>query len=729
MWLGDVPNRYRVSELSKSAQIALLSSDFPAALRAYRAALVLRPGEREMQRQYQDTQERWVQTLERRLEGRSPEQAYAEVRDVPPRLELLLTEPQLGRLRQRVEGVATTMREQLDAVRAAARALAAGGNFEGAHAALQPLAAYPALVPRLADDRRAIEVLQVETAMAKARELAADGQPGAAREILEPVAGLAGGVSEFAEQLAAARAAELEQLVTAARSAAADEAPGFEEAWQALAVAEKRGLAREQVEATARFISERALRHEGVALVKAVVGNWPEEVRAALEGLQRNARISATEADRVQLSATTLEFEPFRTLLHRLQLDRVDDALGYRMDAHLIFAVLDRFKDRSAAEAYLAEIFRGWAKAHAGAGHPAVAQLLDRRAIKLGAPEDAAWSRAQAESIRAQSEVTIAVRSRSPIPASISAAEIARAAHEALRGRERAGASGTWPRVVLSDHGTETAGDAARRITAETVVEVTTSDTPLRVSRSVRYQSGTREVRNPDWDNLIAQRDEYHARFRSLEREVAAAKRRSADAQNNPNLTPNQRVGEVVEAEALALAKTIQMNNARSEGMAIEGQMRNTPLNVTEPVYADEPYTEITRQRRFIAHCTFTFWSGGEEIGTPWTVSAETTRKTFEVVGNASRGVPVRSETAIDQAKLGTELTSALVAKIARLGTLPNLQNLTWAHALRRGAEAADPFGVAEQLLRVASRWEEQGVRFSRQPDAERALDAILFPQ
>jgi hypothetical protein len=108
-WVGDIPNRYRAAQLIRAGRVAQLSSDFPGALKAYRAAAFARPGDDSITREYDLIQTRWLEVVTRKIERLPPEDALRTLQSLPPTSDLLV-EPHAGLFHERADAVANRAR-------------------------------------------------------------------------------------------------------------------------------------------------------------------------------------------------------------------------------------------------------------------------------------------------------------------------------------------------------------------------------------------------------------------------------------------------------------------------------------------------------------------------------------------------------------------------------------------------------------------------------------------
>jgi hypothetical protein len=726
IWIGDVPNRYQASQRAKSAQIALLSSDFSTALRNYRDALLLRPMDFDLQRQYVDTQTRWLQTFEREFEGKTPEAAYDTLATAPQGIEQLLTEPQLGTYRKRIAAVTNTLKQKLETDLTKAEDTHAGGEFDQAYAALKPLEKYAALLPDLAQRRRDLELNEVATTMSLAKEFIAKDEFTAAREALEGVAPRADGVAGFAEQLANVRRKELDQHLAAVRQAADGPKPDFEAAYAELETTIKLKLPADEAAKVRAELQQAALDFYGTGFVGAISKRDEAKAKTYLPGLHDYAGLPTGDVDLKDLVGETLDFDAFVAVLQKLHLTSDPKSADFRVDVHLVHASLPRFKDRAPAEKFIADAFRSWSNAQAAAHRPALAHALYLKSLDYHGAKDDAWAAQQLAAVRASAKLSVVVHPAKSAAKHLQNAALARQTFERLKQITPGKAGDSWPELVFVEQA-DAAAEAAG-IDVEARGNLDDNDKEDVTRKSVRYRSGTRTVRNPDYDATLEEHNESMRRLNRLAGEADELDRQTEDAKNNPNLTPDQRTNIVISAQASALAKRWEINRLKQETADLYAQGHAMSKTVEEPTYATESYEDVVHHHRFDAVWMITARWSGYPLVAPAVVSASVARTTSEIRGNASHGVPVKRQQPIDLAKVGAEASAALVRGISK-HNLISLPEVTWQYVLARSRkEAMAGFDQLELGYGVAKRWQDQGVTFPALGTLDKALDETYFP-
>ena len=730
VWVGEVPNRYKASQLGKHAQIALLSSDFAQALRDYRAALTLRPTDFDLQRLFVDTQSRWLQTFERDLEGKSPEEAYQASKAVPAGIDTLLTEPQLGSYRRDVAKATAALKEKLEGELKAAEALHAEGKRAEAYQQIDALKTYSVLLPDLSTRRRALEVNEVHAAMQSAEEEANHqvlADTTAAREELEKIQPLAKDVEGFSELLAKVQREELDELVTAATAAGSGDKPDFKAAFGYLDTAAKLNLPKDEAAKARVALQQLALDHFGIGLVNAIIARDESAVRAALAPLHEFAGLATADGDVKQLIGDSLDYGAFKATLEKLHLNSSPDTSDYRVDVHLVWAALDRFKDAKEARKFIAAAHQSWAHAHEKEKHSAIALALYLESLNWDGEPDDAWEKKLREDVRAKTKLTVAVRTGGEEAAGFDQAALVQKTFERLQHLAAARPNPAWPELTLL--GDKKADPNPWQILITCHLSTSDQDSPQITKKSVRYQSGTRSVLNQERQDIIREHNEFLDERNRLVREVNSLKQQSADAQNNPNLSPDQRLSEVTSAEAGALAKNWRINSLENDIASLRAKGEAMPRTVEEPVYLDEEYEDIKHQRTFNAG----YWIEAEwnnlDLAPVVQLSDAVKRTTTEVKGNAAHNVPVKAESKIDRAKVASQLTKSLANKIDESALL-NLPEISWQYVLARiGKENLGGVDQLELGFSVAFQWQDQGITLDGLSVGMDGLRNAYFPK
>jgi serine/threonine protein kinase len=236
-------------------------------------------------------------------------------------------------------------------------------------------------------------------------------------------------------------------------------------------------------------------------------------------------------------------------------------------------------------------------------------------------------------------------------------------------------------------------------------------------SETVQYQAGTRNERNPEYERVAG--------------ELAEARRESADldAQMARLERGGDSKGEAVLRGVLTIGLHMRAQQARQRVSELTDQLEKLPATVPSPVYRDEPYKRINHRIAYSTAFTAlpTYGSRSATPGGSWT--AEVRHETFEVSGNASRGVPVRQAVFPADATVAAQLAEALAETVKKEhGQLTqSIASLSWIRLdeMLKGA-SAPPAAVLDRRWGLLQLWNESGVRLPQEGELERGVRGQL---
>jgi tetratricopeptide (TPR) repeat protein len=721
-YVADGPNRLKAAGLAKEAQLALLSSDFKTALTQYRLALTARPTDFELHRQYTEVQRSWVRTLFQQVEGKGHRDAHLHLRGIEAEWIPLLTEPQLGEVRQRAGAHRAAFAQELQASVEAAMKKAEEGLHEEALGLLQGLQPHAELIPELSQHIRAVQVARVRKVMAQAEEYVGAGMYKDAAHVLTAVIEDAEGVSGYTQLVEKNRRLDLENTVATARDAA--KTGDYAEAETALKEAAELGAAPGEVEALRQEIVFAARQNASLGLVRAMIRDDVDAVRLNLDHLHRHAGLQASGVVPEDLVGT-LRFSAVMDALGKLGILGGQATTEYRLDAHLVYLLADRFEDRAPARALLAEALGTWSTAQAAAGRPGVAAELLRLAQTYGLAVDADKMASLDEAMQApyrDLEIVIrppAASQKHHIDGELVALALSKGLNQQAKG---------WPLFRLSS-------DKPRVETQPLELELRCElaldhdDSPSATTRSAQYQSGTRRLVNEQRQRLFAESRALESRARQVRYEIQDLNARSQAASQDPYLSYEQRVSEVTAAELGAVAKTIEAGRLERESAEAESQARSLPEELLEPVYSTEDYKVITHRHTYTADWTVQAFLGQTPFDGLWHSTQDATRQTEEIVGNHRRGVPVKKESPVDLKAVGRELMLDLSNDPLATKVWPHLPHIIAdLVAIRADAEKRPNLDSAEILFGLRAAWKQRaGVEIDTE-NAERVVLIAFLP-
>jgi hypothetical protein len=682
-FLGDVPNRLRASRAMREGRVALLSSDLPTALRFFREAALARPTAEPVVQQYDQTQTRWVEMVQEKFAKLTPEEAYLALQKLPP-TEPLLVEPHLGRFRAQTAAITAAARTVAEQKLAEAREQVAGQQFDEADATLKSAEPLKELVPEFAAVEQQTRDAQLAAALAEANDSLEAGHFDAARAALQASADAADQDDYAGAIKHLDHAAELKVLADDVAKARTD-------------------------------LRERAHFHYGFELARGVANGQREAVEKALADGHRCAGWASVSADSL-LQPTTLT--DFLAALETCGLGpKAMEHYIDRLDIPIVVFCREKFP-ADAVESFLREGFVRWSRFAVDLKYPGLALFLDEQAQTHGAPADDPWR----ATILAQAieSTHVAVTVADPAPDAEAPAGMNASATAALRKSLKEKLT-TWPKYV--DY------DAAQPVTVVLSgtfngLSISDDDSDV-VHKTVRYQSGTRQVPNPEEQSIHDEYEELLERRNSLVDSINEKQSFVDQVNSNPNadnFTRSQATDRAIEIATDRMLVS-QWNNHLRE---LRQRGQSLPRSIDEPVYDDEPYRIINH----VYTCTLSWRIDAALHGATETVSylpkAGTIFRTEEVAGDASHGVPVRAPQAVPREKLTKALVAPLVASAAKidelLAQLPalTLQSFVAFH------EKTPPAKRADQFLALAYAWEAQQQKFPAKADVFAYAEQVL---
>lgn len=696
---GDIPHRYQAAQEVRAGRVALLGSDLPTALAHFRAAALLRPDDGDIVQQYDQTQGRWVQMVEGKLAKLEGIAAYRALHELPP-TEDLLVEPHRSRLHERVAAIEEDARKAVAQQLAEATAATEAAEFDRAYAILNPLAPVSALIPDLTARIQAVQEAQIAHVVAQAEQDMDGKRFQEARAALQTIAAIAGDNPSYRELGPAIDAAEVRAALESVQQALqkADLATAHDQ----LERAEKVKALPEQVAAARENFLRTARGQLAVELARAIVAGQSEPITALMEKGKAYAGWRPVPAEAL-LKPTDLA--SFLQTLESFDLGtKSQQSYVNRLDVPLVTLCRTKFRDAEVS-AFLREGFTRWSRVAQEKRLPGLALLLDEQAGKYGATSDHEWRKAATQAAIASTFVTIAVAP--PDKNATSPAGLNEPATNALR-QALQSKLGAWPKLVDYD---------PKRLATVVFVGIYNGFTAERnvdevVTKSVRYQSGTRQVRNAEAEDLHLQYTDLLERRNAVVDSVNDKQRTLDELQRNQNdAYSRSRAGDlaidIASSKALVSQWDRRLDSLRAQG-------RSLPRYLTEPVYADEEYQLMKLVYTCRLHWKIDALLHGQTVSVAQR-TAETTFRTEEVVGNASHGVPVRDEDPVPEEKLTRQLVKPLVAKAGNVDDLISaLPDLTLQSFLNfHKAKQTSDYKIADQCVALVYAWEAAGQKTS----------------
>lgn len=691
VWLGDVPNRLEASGRMADAQAAMFAADWPTALRALRETAELRPTDAEYRREFDEAQQRWLEMVGLEIAGLEARAAHDRLQDFAPAA-VVLVEPHAGNFQRLTDATTESVREVIRGAIRVAQARTEAREFRAALDALAAVRGHAHLVPEHADADRAVRVARVSDAIDRARDLAGEREFETAFAVLDEVRDDAPVLAEeHAQGVIHVKEAQVGYVLETLRGARQADSSEFSAAFAQLTDMGAHGVLAEQIAETTAEMRRRAEQFSTERLARALVAGDAAEADAAIADYARFTQSQFTVTGAALVG--TKDLPGFLAALETLRMrPAADRPRTHGRDIALIAAVRSRFADAPAVTALLRADFDAWSRVEEEAGRPGLALYLLAEAVREGAPADAA--REGRLKARLADDVALKI-AWAPLRIEGTAGEPLRS--EPLRALRTAVEQrvGSFLRPASAD-------GAGIVLLAPTLAGPATADQPRRERKSVRYQSGTRQVRNYAYENLQSQladaQEDMRQAQRGMQNAEAEAKRQAAST-TDPNAA-------LLTALAGGISAGLYQNNynkAANRAANLRAQLRNTPRTLSEPVYADEPYDVITHNLTYSAELLLT--PERSPAASRW--RAQVAHQTVEVTGNRDRGVPVQAPSYPAAATLHRQLGQQLAERVRDTSpVMLSLGRSTFAELADRARQAGhDALARADDLWALVLLW------------------------
>ncbi len=712
-WLGDIPNRYRAAEAMKAGRVALLKSDYPAALQAFREAALLRPTDEAIVARYEQTQATWLELAERKVAKLDARAAYLAWHELPA-AEAVFMEPMLGKYRARGAEIDAAAREAVQVSVNEAEGARDAGDFDHAYELLESAKPFAALVPDLAARRQGVEAAQLAHALAAAQDALKEEQFDQAREILKGAAQVAGASADYPKLMAAVGEAEVRAFLRDAAKAVGE--GRRKEAGDLLDKAAATRLLADDV-AKAR---EEALKSIRAQLSYALAVALSQSNRAGLEDVLAEAeacagwkKVPADDLLQPANIAAFLETLKVFDLGRERQAKFVD-----RLDVPLVLWARKNFRDQAGVDDFVRDGFTEWSRLLATQRMPAAALYIDEQARAYGAKADDAWRKETLDRVAETVGVAIAVRDPEPdknAPDKLNAD--ATAALKAALEKKLGG----WPKLVPFD-----AKQPATVVLRGHYDGFNTHDYPDVTEKTVRYQSGTEQVPNQQRQEIVEEHNELSERYNNVMGQLNSKLDYVNSVSNNPYASDWDRSQlvykniEITSDRNLLAQWRQQLAELRRQGDAL-------PKTVAEPVYDNETYEYIRHNYQCLATWGVTAYLHGSEMEVA-EYHASSEFRTDEVAGDASHGVPVKRAEPVPQARLLPGLARELVRQAANVDQfVDQLPEMTLeAFSNFHTANRSGTLLQTEQFLGLAYAWERAGRKLEQTPEILKAAQQSL---
>ncbi len=388
-------------------------------------------------------------------------------------------------------------------------------------------------------------------------------------------------------------------------------------------------------------------------------------------------------------------------------------------DVFLVEKLRARFADPEAVQAFLTQAYAGWTR-ELLADRPGLALYT----LKLGERATGALDTALEAEVVAKfsAKYPMAIYAGSVAGEQPGAAAITTPAWNGLTRGLRDATRGwvTW--------NTEAPPDADKDTVVKLYATAAVSESPreqVELMRAVRYQSGTQQVPNPDyqavWDRLQAAQQEYQEAVNAADQAQATLDQASASGNSS---------GAIWAGAAALTARTAQ-GYAQGKRDNVQRELNSTPRLLTVPAYADETYPVITHRRHHLASLLTHVSYHNEDLPAatlPWV--AKLRYSSQEIRGNAQHGVPVRKAVFLANNVINDRLAKILATQVAaqtNYGVLKLAAGLN-AAMTKRVEELGLPGGGGAEIIDFgwgrAALWQRAGLDlgFAKEESAARGL-------
>jgi hypothetical protein len=760
VWIGDMPNRYQASQQQKEGQMALLSSDWKAALIALRESATLRPTDVEYRFAFDDAQKRWLEMLQREIQDKAPRAAYDTVM-ARAGMTGLFIDPHAETFARLIATTTAAAKASVVASLDEGQKLAGQHRYADSFTAIAAVKSHAALVADFSAREDAVKVAEVQHGIALALESMDGKEFQKAYNLLDGVKTNAALVPGY--EIALRRVRETEVRHGMALAVAATEVRDFAEAYSRLAAVKTFASLVSDYEAGLQTVRESEVRHEiGLALALAEKADFaasfaaldktagravlPDDVAAGKGRVRalaeaRNIDLlgkaivagqadsaDAIIADYARFTDSTFtvagrdlvgqrDLDKFLTALQALRIRPAEGQKRVRwLDVILVAAARKGFEDSKAVRAFLAENYIAWSRSLAEQGAPATAIYVNERARQEGATTDERWEKATLARLPALASLAIKpVELRSPGGASDS---LQSPPVRALL-RNLGAIYGSWA----------SSAEAATVLSLNLSLGAPKTDVQKLVeNKSVRYQSGTRQVENVAYAQRKADVDDAIESSNAAQRAFRDAKSK-ADSEAKSGTTQNAVVANAVGNAIVVAAAQYAANQAANSLQSARATLASTPRTLTEAVYSNEPYKVITHRVGYSLNLRAqSATSQGRVMGEAENWSTGFAHETVEVVGDARRNVPVRDPQFPSPTVIANRLNDQLAKEVNRAeGIALKLSNASMDLIKARAVERKlDEAATTEQLWGVALLWGMAGVTPSGSAEIERRVRRSL---
>jgi len=716
LWWSDVLHRYQASRKRGQGLAALNARDWPHALEDMQQAHMLRPLDPDHDRDYQQTEAAWLDTLTKEGASLSPEEARAHLLQVQPMAQLVLAGGASDEFKALLQRTSDAAIREVESNLVSAEQAAQAGNYAVAYKLIEDMRLYSALAPDFEETVNHIEIAEVHDAMARAKDLVAQNDYPGAYAVLDAVQTKALLVPEFKPLVLGIHKAQVRHEIAQAMSLAGRN--DYLAALTALVAAGKHQLLPDEIEAARENVVARGELHSVHALIAALRDGQAESAATALATYASLAGITPGTDARTLMACSDLP--SFLTALEDLHIRaRAEAERTNHLDLVMVQALRSHFSDAAGVRQFLGSHYLEWARDLLSKGKPGLAIYLNGIAIGEGLPVDYKTVLAAVTLLGKEIGLTVAFL---PTDATGKAPVLPSDAPVAAMKALAAHYGGSAVQVGVAP----TAEEANSPLVIRTKISrLTASDEPTTVQRSVQYQSGTEMVPNPDYGALLN-------RVRQADYELEQG--RAMDAQNQQQaqaLAANNNMGAFGQSMAVAASATssVALISMQHTSDQLHDQLNQTPETVQHAVYAAEPYDEITHDITY----TGSFSAVLEVQGVPndsvhrWTASKVVTVE--EVAGNEARGVPVKRPSYPDPGSIAQELSTELSRKVqadqASLGG--ELYQGAWKVLNQRFDDARTPAAMRiDQLWGLTEIFRGHGIMLKNLDSLEQAVRETL---
>jgi formylglycine-generating enzyme required for sulfatase activity len=382
-----------------------------------------------------------------------------------------------------------------------------------------------------------------------------------------------------------------------------------------------------------------------------------------------------------------------------------------RADLIMVETMRGNFSSASDVELFLGRSYREWADEAAQKGRAGLALYLEKQARAAGAATRADFEAQSRDALAKNFHLTVHL---APTEQKGTGLVVNDTWHDAVRDiLTRTAAS--WIKVD------DLAGEEKGGFTLQPQVTVAAEEHGKRqFTWNVHYQSGTRNDRNPDYDNLAAQLQSAQNSYNEIRNAAAQAKAQSDALANSGNV-----FGALMGVAANAYSDA-SVQEAANRVNQLNNQLARTAAYTSTPIYADEAVPVTVHSVNQAAALELKLLDGTNVLGSAhWDANLRYTTREWPASPHAS--VAARTAALVDPGTAGDRLGRDLGAKVTTqsYGVLQPIAGALFKFAEQKLGEAT-PLEQAEFSWSLVELWDAGGVSVADRMQREAAVRHAL---